>query len=157
MKRARGFALMLAVFMIVTLAAIGVYLVTISTGQAVAVTQDEQAARAYQAARAGVEWGAFQLLRNPGSAFASGCPAAPANNSSTLTTLGQGLGPGEGLSGFYATVTCQRVSDPEADGAVTVRVYRVLATGCNNNPCPLATGGSAYVERQLQLTVAVEN
>ena len=48
--RCRGFALMLAVFMIVTLAAIGVYLVTVSTGQTQAVSQDEQGVRAYQAA-----------------------------------------------------------------------------------------------------------
>jgi MSHA biogenesis protein MshP len=44
----RGFALMAALFIIVTLAAIGVYLVTVSTGQLAAGAQDEQAARAYQ-------------------------------------------------------------------------------------------------------------
>ena len=43
-RRNQGFALILAVFLIVTLAAVGVYLVTIQTGQAAAVIQDEQAA-----------------------------------------------------------------------------------------------------------------
>ena len=52
--RARGFALILAIFMIVTLAAVGVYLVTVSTGQVQAVAQDVNATRAYRAARAGL-------------------------------------------------------------------------------------------------------
>jgi MSHA biogenesis protein MshP len=145
---------MLAVFMIVTLAAIGLYLVTISTGQIEAATQDEQSARAHQAARAGIEWAAFQLLRNPTSTFASTCPIDPAKISQTLTTLGQGLPPGQGLSGFFSTVTCQRFGPDETEGTQTVRVYRVVSTGCNSNPCP-ASGviGPTYVERQLQLTI----
>lgn len=54
---------MAALFIIVTLAAIGTYLLTVSTGQVAAATQDEQGARAYQAARAGIEWGAYQVLK----------------------------------------------------------------------------------------------
>ena len=69
-RQARGFVLMLALFMIVSLAAIGVYLLTVATGQLEAGIQDEQGARAYQAARAGLEWGAYQVLRNPGFAAA---------------------------------------------------------------------------------------
>jgi MSHA biogenesis protein MshP len=133
--RCRGFALMLAVFMIVTLAAIGMYLVTVSTGQLQAVSQDEQSVRAYQAARTGIDWGAFQLLRN------STCTA-----SQTLTL-------GQGLSGFFAQVTCQQIGSTETEGTASVKVYRVTATGCNNSPCSPATPGQTYVERQLQLTI----
>ena len=133
--RCRGFALILAVFMIITLAAIGLYLVTISTGQIQAVSQDEQSVRAYQAARAGIDWGAFQLLRN------SSCTTPPP------LTLGQGL------SGFYAQVTCQQVGTTETEGTALIKVYRVTATGCNNSPCSPATPGQTYVERQLQLTI----
>ena len=133
--RCRGFALMLAVFMIVTLAAIGVYLVTVSTGQTQAVSQDEQGVRAYQAARSGIELGAFQLLRNP-----------PCTPSQTLTLT-------QGLSGFYAEVTCVQVGSTETEGAASIKVYRVTATGCNNSPCSPATPAPTYVERQLQLTI----
>ena len=56
-RRQSGFVLVLAIFMIISLAAIGVYLVTISTTQVEAGVQDEQGARAYQAARAGIDWG----------------------------------------------------------------------------------------------------
>jgi MSHA biogenesis protein MshP len=136
--RCRGFALMLAVFMIITLAAIGLYLITISSGQIQAVSQDVQAARAYQAAQTGINWGAYQLLR------VSTCTA-----SQTLTLTSAGL------SGFYAQVTCQIVSAAagETEGATTVKAYLITATGCNANPCSPATPAQTYVERQLQLTV----
>lgn len=133
--RQRGFALMLAVFLIVTLAAIGVYLLTLSTGQLEAASQDEQGARAYQAARTGIEWGAFQVLRNPP------CPATQ--------TLGPFTG---GLNGFYAVVTCQQVG-AETEGATALSVYRVTSTGCNASPCTPASPDRTYVERQLQLTI----
>lgn len=133
--RQRGFALMLAVFLIVTLAAVGVYLLTLSTGQLEAATQDEQAARAYQAARTGIEWGAFQALRTPP------CPAGP-----TTLTLTQGL------AGFYAVVTCQSVG-AETEGTTAFTVYRITSTGCNASPCTPASPDRTYVERQLQLTV----
>lgn len=141
MRRCRGFALMLAVFMIVTLAAIGLYLVTISTGQIQAVSQDEQSVRAYQAARTGIDLAAFQLLRNP--------PCTPSQRL-TLT---------QGLSGFYSEVTClQTPIAGETEGATTVNVYKITATGCNANPCtpsPATPADQTYVERQLQLTLTV--
>ena len=142
-RRQAGFALMLALFLIVSLAAIGVYLLTISTAQVEAGIQDEQGARAFQAARTGIDWGAYQVLRNPGSVFATTCAGgAPASQTITLV---------QGLAGFYAEVACLRVGN-ETEGAVTVRVYRVTATGCNQSPCGGAIGPT-YVERQLQLTL----
>lgn len=139
--RSRGFALMMAIFMIVTLAAIAVYLVTISTGQIEAATQDEQSTRAYQAARTGVDWAAFQLLRNPTSGFSTGCAGGASSQTLTLTL---------GLNGFYAEVACTKVGS-EAEGAVTLQIYRVTVTGCNSSPC--GTVAPTYVERQLQLTL----
>ena len=134
----RGFALMLAIFLIVTLAAVGVYLVTVSTGQGQAVAQDVQGVRAYQAARAGLDWGAFQLLRNSGAcAPFTRLPLTP-----------------PGLSGFFAEVGCVQVGITETEGSVPVSVYRITVTGCNNNPCVPASPGPTYAERQLQLTVA---
>jgi len=135
-SRCAGFALALAVFMIVTLATVGLYLVTVSGSQVLAVTQDEQGARAYQAARAGLDWGAFQLLRNGGAC-----------GSTTLTLT-------QGLSGFFAQVACTTEST-ETEGSVSVSVHRITVTGCNANPCTPAAAGltQGYVERQLQLTI----
>jgi MSHA biogenesis protein MshP len=138
MRREGGFALMLAVFMIVTLAAIGLYLVTISTGQIQAVSQDEQSVRAFQAARTGIDWGAYQLLQQGGTCTGS--------QRLTLT---------QGLSGFFAEIACQQIGATETEGASTVKVYLVTSTGCNANPCSPAAPDQTYVERQLQLRLTL--
>lgn len=133
---------MMAVFLIVTLAAVGVYLVTVSTGQVEAGVQDEQGARAYQAARAGIDWGAYQLLRNPGGAFATSCAGGSASQALVL--------PG-GLTGFHAEVGCAQVGS-ETEGATSLEVFRITVTGCNRSPCGSGLDAT-YVERQLQLTL----
>jgi MSHA biogenesis protein MshP len=146
-RRCQGFALMMAVFIIVTLAAVGVYLVTISTGQVAAASQDEQAARAYQAARTGVDWGAYQVLVNTGGGFATTCAGGGAPNTQSIPLQ-------QGLSGFRAEVTCQRVGS-ETEAGVTVTSYRLTVTGCNHSPSACGTSvDPTYVERQLQLTLA---
>ena len=132
-----GFALMLAVFLIVTLATIGLYLVTVSTGQVQAVSQDEQALRAYQAARAGLERGMYQRL-------ITGDCAVPA--SITFTN--------PGLTNFRAEITCVQVGVAEIEGAPpAISVFLITSRGCNANPCTPATPPLTYVERQLQVTV----
>jgi MSHA biogenesis protein MshP len=133
--RSGGFALMAALFIIVTLAAIGAYLLTISTGQAAAASQDEQAARAYQAARAGIDWGAYQILAN------SSCAG------SQTIALQQGS-----LAGFWVKVDCSLIAN-ETEGAVSESAYLVVATGCNRNACGPANTDALYVERQLELTL----
>ena len=58
----RGFSLISAIFLLVVIAALGTFAVTISTTQHMGAAQDVMGARAYQAARAGIEWGAYRLL-----------------------------------------------------------------------------------------------
>lgn len=135
-RKARGFALILAVFLIVTLAAMGVYLVTISTGQAQAVAQDVLATRAYQAARSGLERGIYRRL------ITSDC-AVPFR-----TTFAN-----PGLSGFYAEVTCTSVGS-ETEGTTPINIYLIVSKGCNANPCSPAVPDPNYVERELQATIA---
>jgi MSHA biogenesis protein MshP len=134
LRRARGFALILALFLIVALATIGAYLLTASNVQLESGVMDEQGARAYQAARAGLDWGAYRVLRD-------GVCDLP-----TTITL-----PAD-LTGFYAEVTCTAFG-LESEGGTPVSTYRIVSTGCNASPCNSGTG-AAYVERQLQLTVA---
>ena len=142
----RGFALMAALFILVTLTAIGVYLLTISTGQLGAAAQDEQAARAYQAARTGIDWGAYQLLRNDTGAFGAACTGA--GTASQQLALGALGGP---AGAYYAEVGCSRIGN-ETEGGATVTVFRLTATGCNRSPC--GTPDATYVERQLQLALS---
>jgi len=115
-----------------------------------ACIQDEQGARAYQAARAGIDWGAYQVLQNPGGPLAT-CIAGGAQAPQTLTFTATYL------TGFYATVECSRVGS-ETEGTATVNVYRITSTGCNlATPCTTAQNAPNYVNRQLQLTITRTN
>ncbi|OAI52022.1 hypothetical protein AYO46_06850 [Betaproteobacteria bacterium SCGC AG-212-J23] len=141
MRRAQGFVLVLAIFLIVTLAAVGVYLVTVSTGQSQAISQDVAGTRAYQAARAGIEWGTYRRL------ISNSCVNAPG----TAVAL-------PGIPGYCAVVVCAQVGTTETEGSASISVYRVTATGCNGSPCNTTacspgTPGPTYVERQLQITI----
>jgi len=131
-----GFALMLAVFLIVTLAAVGIYLVTMSTAQVQSASQDEQATRAYQAARAGLEWGVYRRLISGACAPTTTLTFTPA-----------------GLSGFRAVVTCVQDGLTETEGGANVSVYLITSTGCNANPCTPGTPTPGYVERQVHARV----
>ena len=61
--RPRGFALPTAIFLIVILALLGVFIVRINLTQTGSLALDVLGTHAYQAARAGTEWGAYQVLR----------------------------------------------------------------------------------------------
>ena len=131
--RDRGFAAVTAVFILVVLAALGVALLTISGGQQRSSAFDTLGSRAYQAARAGTEFGIYQALRN------SSCPA------STVLAL-----PG-GLSDFSVRVECASSQHTEA-APPAVTMYQITATACNRAVCP-AAADATYVERQLRVVV----
>lgn len=131
--RQTGFALMAALFILVTLTAIGTYLLTISTGQIAAGAQDEQGGQAYQAARAGIEWGAYQVL-----VVSDTCPA--------------GLQVRNLANNFRAEITC--VSRLETEGGRQITGYTIVSTGCNSAGCGAAAPPATYVERRLQLTLS---
>src|SRR5215470_8915559 len=58
----RGFSIVTAIFLVVVLALLGVFIVSVTGMQLSSHQLDVLGARAYQAARAGIEWGAFQVL-----------------------------------------------------------------------------------------------
>ncbi len=126
----RGFAAMAAVFVLVLLAGVGAFLVTLSNTQQVNSAQDLQGSRAYWAARAGLEW-ALALTKSGGA-----CPGA-----STTFNIDTG-------ASFALTVTCSVLTYSE--GAATVNVFTL------NSVARQGTAGSAgYVERSL--SAALEN
>lgn len=132
MIRTRGFAIVSAIFILIVLSVLGAFILTISSGQQLGSALDVQGARAYQAARAGIEWGLFSQLRN-------GTCAATTNFVPPAVTL----------TGFTVTVQCVAVAD--ASGGPTV--YQVTSTACSEplaGACPNTTNPSQlYVERRL--------
>lgn len=128
---ARGFTIVAAIFLLIVLAALGAFVLTVSSAQHMSSAQDLQGTRAYQAARSGIEWGAFQALRN------SSCPASTP------------ISPGGTLSGFTVTVVCSSAGWSYTEAGNSVTLYQITATASQGT-----LGSATYVERQLQATVA---
>ena len=101
-KRSGGFSLISAIFLLVVVTLLGAYVATLSTNQHIAEALDVEGARAYQAARAGVDWGAWQILQAPAGGFRTSCDGA-----TYATPFSQPLAglPGT-LSGFAVQVQC---------------------------------------------------
>ena len=70
-KRARGFAIVSAIFILVVLAALGAFIVNVFTSQQIGSALDVQGVRVYQAARAGLELGISRWI-NSGNCTATG-------------------------------------------------------------------------------------
>ena len=135
-NRQGGFSLVTAIFILVILAGLGASMVTFSTAQHSTVAMDIQSARAYQAARAGIEWGAYETLRVPGFS----CPAAAAIYTMTFA--------GTPLAGFTTVVTCSSTTHSEGANTVVVSILNSSAVyGVVNTP--------DYVTRQLSARVAI--
>ncbi|WIM05211.1 MAG: hypothetical protein OHM77_10975 [Candidatus Nitricoxidivorans perseverans] len=127
-----GFAIVSAIFLLVILAALGAFMVTMSSTQHLTSAQDLQGSRAYRAARAGIEWAAAKL-----SADSSACPAAS-------TTLDDGDGsPPVDLEDFTVVVTCAMNSHSE--GSASPNIFWITSTASSGG----AVGGIGYTERQL--------
>ncbi len=125
----RGFAIVAAIFLVVVLAALGAFMLTFSTVQHITSAQDVQGTRAYQAARTGIEWGAYQVLRN------SSCPG-----STSLTAGGT-------QAGFNIVVGCSAYPST-TEGGNNVNMYQITSTASQGT-----VGSATYVERQLQATI----
>jgi MSHA biogenesis protein MshP len=127
----RGFSLISAIFLLVVIAALGTFAVTLSTTQQQSAALDVLGSRAYQASRAGIEWGAYQVLQN------GGCPAATQVLAAMPNTL----------ANFNVQVDCSSAAASEASATVTM--YQLTSTAKQGT---VATPN--YVERQMSVTIA---
>lgn len=138
-KLQRGFSLVSAIFLLVVIAALGTFAVTLSTTQQQSAALDVLGARAYQAARAGIEWGAYQVLPASAAAFATACRAGATSQAvSPLPNT---------LADFNVNVQCSATSHVE--GVPTLWVYSLTSTATRGT---VATPD--YVERQMAVTIA---
>jgi MSHA biogenesis protein MshP len=146
-----GIALATAIFLIVVLAALGAIVLTVSGLQHTSSARDVMGSKALQAARAGIEWGAFKVLQQP---IPGVCPGTGVPPSTTISLPG-----GTDLTGLTVVVTCLLTTAQEGARSTTalgnpLEFYLITATACNQPPCPNTTNpGPAYVERQLQATI----
>ena len=144
----RGFAFIAALFLLVVLGAFVAFIVSISMNTQTSGALAVQGARAYEAARAGIEWATYQIL-DPRTAI-NGAITTPPDcfASPSSPTL-----PGD-LGQFSLTVSCARYPANTAspnyyeEASLRVAVYDVIATATQGNP-----GAADYVERQIQVRI----
>lgn len=128
-RNAHGFSLVAAIFILVVLATLAAFMVTIGAVQRWTTVGAAQGARAYQAAHAGIEWGILQAVGTGGS----GCAAWPAFT----------------LDGFSVTVNCTQTG-PHTEGGVPYLVYSITSTAVSIGA---TLGNPDYFSRSLQVTV----
>ena len=143
MRQQQGFGAIAAIVVLVILALLAAAIVSISTTQQITSAQDVQSAKAWQAARAGNEWGLYRALKDGACSDISG-------KTLDLTAA----------TGFYVNVSCSSwpYSEGEQLNAVTgqlerkpVTVFRIEAVACTVNGCPASgavVASPGYVERR---------
>lgn len=131
-SRQRGFSIIAAIFILVVLAGLGGFIVSTTVTQSLSAGMDVQGMRAYQAARAGAEFGLARWLGTSPSLVAN------CNGVAMPVTL-----PAGDLSGFTVTMT------------------PTLSTGGGKNFCTIVStattgaplGSPGRVERQIRAVV----
>lgn len=139
-KHQPGFSLVSAIFLLVVIAALGLFTVTISTTQQQSSAMDVLGARAYQAAKAGIEWSIYRITRD----------------GETCATLAQPIMPvGSQLADFNVNVICTHYPDPfdplskYTDGTDEFLVYELTSTATTTS----AVGSLGYLERQVRVII----
>ena len=135
MKKQLGFSLVSAIFIIVILALIGSYIISLSALTNQSISLSSLGVKAYYAAKSGLEWGAYSVAPL-GGAGPYNCPAA-----STNLSLTQG-----GLSGLSVTVTC--VANSFTEHGITYKVFQLRSTGTYG-----VAGNADFASRQLYMTI----
>ncbi len=139
-RRQRGVSIITAIFLLSVLAMLGAFLVSVAGFQQKSSQLDIQGVRAAQAARAGIEWGAYQVLRG------ANVPPAACFGATNLTFAGTSM------SGFTTTVSCARTAHTEL--VTTFTTDQIVAVTCNAPPCPNPAPAIAdYIERQISTTI----
>lgn len=118
---------MTAIFLLVVLAALAAFIVTISAVQHTTVSAAVHGARAYQAARTGIEWGIYQALNPPGC-FAPTTFSPP------------------GFSGFQVDVSC--IASAHQESGASYQVFRVSALASAGT-----FGNPDFASRRIEVTV----
>lgn len=124
----KGFAIVSAIFILVVLAALAAFVVSVTSAQNITLARNVQGARAYQAAYAGVEWGISRWV-----AVTPDCTPGD----STITFVGNDL------SEFTTTVTRKQTPD----GGLIFCEIESTATNA------AAIGSIGYAERKLRAVV----
>lgn len=127
-RRKRGFALVAAIFILVSLAGVGAAMLNISAAHQATATLALLGSRAYHAARSGAEWAVYEAVTN------GGCPAAS-------FSLNEGA-----ADGFDVQVSC--TSSAHIEGSTSKSILQIESTAEYGS-----FGDRDYVARKLNATI----
>jgi MSHA biogenesis protein MshP len=133
LAKCSGFTLITAIFLLVVVAGLVVYMANLRVVEQSTVVYGLQGARATQAARSGMEWGIYRAIVDsscvPSSSFSN--PA---------------------FAGFNIEVRCVQTTHIEGSApAGTITTYRLLAIARSG-----VYGSLDYVQRQIQASVSLD-
>lgn len=129
--RQRGFSLVTAIFVLVVLAALGGYMVSISGTQHFTTLHALQGAKAYHAARSGIEWGIAQA--------GTSCSSSPTD----LLLLE-----------FTVAVRCAAAShSPYTEGSNTYHIFEITSLATTSGS---VLGMPGYAARQITATITTD-
>jgi MSHA biogenesis protein MshP len=138
MRRQKGFSLVTAIFLLVVLATVGGFMVTIGGTQRTTSIAAIQGARAYQAARSGIEWAVYSIINAPDPVIACTNTIDPGNFALSVT----------GLNNFTVTLECTPTTHSEG-GTNNVHVLSITSEA------RFGTYGSAdFVRRRITATIS---
>jgi MSHA biogenesis protein MshP len=135
-KLNRGFTLITALFLLVVVALLSVYMINLRSVQQSTIVFGLQGARAMQAAQTGLEWGVYDAINN-------NCASAP----STFNVVGV-----PALESFSIQVTCVFSDHTEGTApADTITTYVLTSTAQTGT-----YGTLDYVYRSVRATVSAQ-
>jgi MSHA biogenesis protein MshP len=126
----RGFTLIAAIFLLVVVAGLVVFISNIRVVQQTTLLYGVQGAQATQAARSGIEWGIFQSM------MMGSCAAT-----TTVTDAA--------FAGFSVVVQCAQTAHDE--GGTNIITYQLTAIASRGT-----FGTLDYVQRRIQATVSID-
>jgi MSHA biogenesis protein MshP len=130
-NRQAGFTLITAIFLLVVVATLSVYILNLRNVQQQTLVFGVQGARAMQAARTGIEWGINRSLE------ANNCPTT-----NLVFTV-----PDAALSAFTITVTC--TESVHTEGSTEIKTFQLTALAKTGN-----YGTLDYVSRRMEASVS---
>lgn len=150
-RRQGGVSLITAIFILLLFAALAALMANVVSTAHVTSAEDVLGSRAYQAARAGVEWGLYKIFEAPDAVDtipASGDCTSPVN----LPKCPTSAFPVADINGFAVAFNCvpfQDAAGPYQEGCRRIRIFRLTATATSPGPVGL------NVEREVQVTAEV--
>lgn len=150
--RQRGFSLITAIFLLVILAMLGAFMITLSTTQNVTAAQDFQGSQAFRAARAGIEWAATRIcngagVANPDYPASTSCPTLPLTACPAASTS-------MAVGNYTVTVACIMNADASGatiydEGGTSRYIFWITSTAITG----ASVGSIGYIERSVNAFV----